>query len=258
MEPFLAFFTDHGSATVFVAVLLERLGAPIPAFPFLLLAGAEGVADPRFLGLVFVAATVASLVADYAWYVAGRRWGRSMLGLLCRVSPSPQGYMSRSEGAFARRRALTLVASKFVPGLSLVVPPLAGAVKMSARTFLAVDLAASALWSAVGVGLGMVFHAQVEQAIAFMEAWGSTAVLTLLAALAAWLGWRAGRAVLAGRVLATLRSRPELLSALDASLRLLPRRRNLPPVLARLIRRAAYRGIERPSASRLPAHRVLP
>ena len=131
-----------------------------------------------------------------------------------------------------------------MPGLSLVAPPLAGAVKMRARTFLAIDLAASALWSAVGIGLGMIFHAQVEQAILTLEAWGIAAVLSLLAAVAAWLAWRAGRAVLAGRMLAFLRSRPELLSALGASLRLLPRRRSLRLVIPRLLRRAAYRRID--------------
>ena len=239
METLFAFLTDHGSATVFVAVLLERLGAPLPAFPFLLLAGSEGVADPRFLAVAFAAASVASLIADYAWFVAGQRWGRSLLGLLCRVSSSPQDCVCRGETAFAGRRALALVASKFVPGLSLVVPPLAGAVRMRTRSFLAIDLAASVLWSAVGLGLGAMFHAQVAQAMRSLEAWGSTAVLALLAALAAWLAWRAGRALLAGRLLATLRARPELLAALGASLRLVPRSRSLRLVIVRLLRRAA-------------------
>ncbi len=241
MDDLFTFLTDHGSATVFIAVLLERLGAPIPALPFLLVAGAEGVADLRLLGAVFAAASVASLIADYAWYVAGRRWGRSLLGLLCRVSSSPQGCMGRSEGAFERRRAFSLVASKFVPGLSLVVPPLAGAVRMRTRTFLAIDLAASALWSAVGLGVGVALHAQVMDVIGVLRDWGSTAALVLLVAVAAWLAWRALRAVLAGSLLAVLRSRPELLAALGASLRLLPRPRRLGRVAARLLRRVARR-----------------
>jgi len=53
----LAFFSEHELATVFGAVLLEQLGAPMPAVPFLLLAGAEGVSDAGFLVRAFVAAS---------------------------------------------------------------------------------------------------------------------------------------------------------------------------------------------------------
>src|SRR5690606_9700106 len=95
-------------------------------------------------------------------------------------------------------------------------------------------------------GLGVVFHAQVAQAIAAMQAWGSAAALSLVVVLAAWLAWRAGRKLLAGKLLEALRARPELLSALGASLRLLPRRRSLGALMARVLRRAAHRGVGQP------------
>jgi membrane protein DedA with SNARE-associated domain len=249
MDTLSDFFADHGVATVFIVVLLEQLGAPLPAVPFLLLAGAEGVADPGFLVRAFVAASVASVIADYVWYLAGRRWGRVLLGFLCRVSSSPEGCVSRSETAFARRRALTLVASKFVPGISTIAPPLAGAVGMRTRTFLSIDLAASALWSATGLALGFAFDAEVGRVLRVLQEWGSAALLSLLAALAAWLAWRAGRRRLTARLLAALRSRPEILSFLGAVLEPLPRRRGLRCLACRALRRAGHGGSRWPCAT---------
>jgi len=149
--------------------------------------------------------------------------------------------VSRSESAFARRRALTLVASKFVPGISLIAPPLAGAVGMRARTFLAIELGASALWSAAGLALGMAFHAEVDRVLRALHEWGSTAVVCLLAGVAAWIAWRVGRRLLGARVLAVLRFRPELLAALGAGLGVVPGRHSLRALLQRMIRRAGRR-----------------
>lgn len=238
MDSLLALFAGHAAATVAVAVLLARLGAPVPAVPFLVLAGAAGASDIRLLAGAFVAASIASTLADGAWYLAGRRWGRGLLGLLCRVSPSPDACVTRSENAFDRRRALTLVASKFVPGLSLVAPPLAGAVGMRAPVFLAINLAASGLWAAAGLAAGLAFHADVERGLSTLQDWGSTAVLYLLAALAAWIAWRAGRRLLGTKLLAILRARPEFLAGVGAGLRVLPRRHSLRALLGRFARRA--------------------
>ena len=59
---------------VFVNVLLQQLGLPVPAVPTLLLAGSLAVA-PLALGQALAAAVVASVIADWVWYVA--RAGRS-------------------------------------------------------------------------------------------------------------------------------------------------------------------------------------
>src|SRR5262249_8540004 len=65
----------HGSLILFLWVLLGRLGAPIPALPALLAAGAfSRSSDSTLLGPLGVA-VAASLLADALWYVIGRRNG---------------------------------------------------------------------------------------------------------------------------------------------------------------------------------------
>ena len=41
MSSLLAFYQTHGLLALFVAVFVEQVGAPIPAYPFLLLPGAQ-------------------------------------------------------------------------------------------------------------------------------------------------------------------------------------------------------------------------
>src|SRR5260221_495680 len=115
-----------GLALFYANVLLEQLGLPIPAVPALVVAGALS-AEGQFPPLaVFGVAFVACMMGDAAWYLAGRRYGRRVMKLLCRVSLSPDSCVRQTEFRFERWGKLTLVLSKFIPGLSTIAPPLAG------------------------------------------------------------------------------------------------------------------------------------
>lgn len=82
--------------------------------------------------------------------------------LLCKISIFPDSCVRQSELSFARRGVATLVISKFVPGLSTLAPPMAGALGMSTRTFVILKLAGSALWAGSGIALGIVFNSQIQ------------------------------------------------------------------------------------------------
>src|SRR6266567_208108 len=79
------FLINHGLPLVFGAVLLEQMGLPLPALPWLLAAGTLA-ATGKFSLLSAVAATVvACLAADTLWFYLGRYRGNQVLGLLCRI-----------------------------------------------------------------------------------------------------------------------------------------------------------------------------
>src|SRR3981081_2495504 len=122
--------TEYGLALIFANVLLEQLGLPIPAVPALVVAGAlsaEGELSPL---AVFGVAFVACMIGDAIWFLAGRRYGRRVMAFLCRVSLSPDSCVRQTEFRFERWGRLTLVLSKFIPGLSTIAPPLAGATRL--------------------------------------------------------------------------------------------------------------------------------
>jgi membrane protein DedA with SNARE-associated domain/rhodanese-related sulfurtransferase len=190
MEHLVALFTQHGLLAVFLGVLCEQIGAPLPSVPLLLLAGVQS-ADGRMSALQALAvATTAAMLANMAWFVAGRLLGRRVLATLCRISISPDTCVRQNELSFARRGVLTLLTAKFVPGLSVLAPPLAGALGMRWRTFLAFNLAGSLLWAGVGIGVGRVFHAQIDRLLSALNGLGQVALAVGLALLGGYIAWR--------------------------------------------------------------------
>ena len=199
MENLSLLFVQYGLLALFVSVLVEQLGAPIPALPFLLLAGVASASNSVFAVEALAVSALASMLADLLWFYAGRRFGRRVLGLLCRISISPDSCVRQSELSFARYGVGTLVVAKFVPGLSTLASPLAGAIGMRMSSFLVFDLAGTLLWAGSGIACGLIFHDQVGQLLDYLSGLGNTAMtigaclLALYIAGRAWRRWRVAR-----------------------------------------------------------------
>ena len=102
MDFIIALIREYGVGIVFLNVLIEQLGAPIPAYPVLMVTAAvHGGAWQQQLQLVAVA-WVAALMADYVWYVLGRRYGRRVLSRICKISLSPDSCVQNTESVYAR------------------------------------------------------------------------------------------------------------------------------------------------------------
>ena len=190
MDSLSELFREYGLASVFVVVLLEQIGAPIPALPVLLLAGAAATQDPLYGLYALVLAMVASTLGDLAWYAAGRRYGHRVLKTLCRVSLSPDSCVRQTENTFERRGAATLIVAKFLPGLSTVAPPVAGALGLRPGTFLIFNGAGAALWAGVGILAGLLFHGQIDWLLERTSELGGPALVIVAALLAAYIGWK--------------------------------------------------------------------
>jgi membrane protein DedA with SNARE-associated domain/rhodanese-related sulfurtransferase len=176
---------------VAVNTLLHEIGVPVPLAPTVLVAGAgsiAGGADP----LAVIAAVVAgTLVGNSVWFAAGRRYGSGVLKLLCRLSLSPDACVLRTEDTFRRWGWSSLVVGRFIPGVSLVAPPLAGALGMSWWKFMALSAAGAALWALVVVGAGMLLREQIDMAVRVLDAFGLEALAAFgLLLLAAYFTWR--------------------------------------------------------------------
>lgn len=202
LENILLLFALHGLLAVFLGVFFEQLGAPVPALPFLLLAGVEAANDGVFAVKALALATLACMLADSLWFFAGQRFGRRVLALLCRISISPDTCVRQSELSFARRGVATLVIAKFVPGLSTLAPPLAGALGMRARSFAIFNLAGSALWAGSGIAGGLLFHKQIGQLMASLSDLGNIALAVVAGLLGLYVAWRVWRRLRVTRALA--------------------------------------------------------
>jgi membrane protein DedA with SNARE-associated domain len=177
----------RGLTVVCAFSLIESLGAPVPAFPVLLLAGSVA-AEYQFSALpLVVSSAVGFWMGDLAWYAFGRAQGRRVLGLLCRLALNPDACVGRAERRFRRRPAMTVAAAKFIPGLSMMVAPLAGILRMPAAQFAAIDGAAAIAWSGAAVMLGVVYGRQVIPHVA--RAQRAIGILGVVAVLA-FVAWK--------------------------------------------------------------------
>ncbi len=158
----LVFFVHYAYAILFLWVLVEQVGVPIPSVPVLLTAGTL-VATHQLRGSLAVLSVLAACVlADTFWFTLGRRYGNAVLRLLCRLSFEADACVTRTEGYFHKRGAVTLLFAKFIPGLSTVAAPIAGQTGMPYTRFLAYDLSGSLIWT-LAYGLAGFFFGDLAR-----------------------------------------------------------------------------------------------
>src|SRR5277367_44280 len=102
MNETVEFLVRHGAAVLFVAVFIEQMGIPLPAAPWLLVAGALAVTGRMNIVMALGVATIGSLLADLVWFYLGRHYGNRVLGLLCRISLEPDTCVRRTQAVFTR------------------------------------------------------------------------------------------------------------------------------------------------------------
>jgi membrane protein DedA with SNARE-associated domain len=183
----------HGLLLVWGNVFLAQAGVPLPVAPTLLVAGAFAGRDAFSWPALLAGAVVASLIADYLWYLAGVRFGERVLASLYRAFAVPEGRARRIEAAVSRWGMPALIIAKFIPGLALVAPPIAGMAHMRPVAFLAAAGTGGALWAGVPIAMGAYHQQAIQQALAAMSAqadWIAIVAGVLLLAFVGHIWWK--------------------------------------------------------------------
>jgi membrane protein DedA with SNARE-associated domain/rhodanese-related sulfurtransferase len=201
----------YGYLLLFGWVLLEQLGLPLPSTPILLAAGALSATEHLNFGLGLISGVAACLIADTSWFLFGRRYGHVVLRLLCKFSLESTTCVRRTHDSFGRRGAYTLLFAKFVPGLSIVAPPVAGQTGMSLRRFLTFDAAGSFIWIGSLMLAGRLSGDLLEKDPSLLNWAGRFGGLLLLLGILAFIGMRIYRRQSFLRKFRTARLEPETL-----------------------------------------------
>jgi membrane protein DedA with SNARE-associated domain/rhodanese-related sulfurtransferase len=181
---------------VVVNVLLDQIGLPVPAVPTLIVAGAVAAGGQMPLLPLFCWSVIACLVADCGWYLVGRRYGIRVLKTLCKISLEPDSCVSQTQTRFERWGINSLVIAKFIPGLAIIAPPMAGAMRIGWPRFLLLSTGAAVLWVGAPLLAGILFKSQIERLLRHLSDFGSAAgagVVMLLAAYIAFKWWERTR-----------------------------------------------------------------
>ena len=190
MSGTIQFLVRHGYLVIFLWVLAEQAGLPVPSGPLLLAAGAlSGTHRMNLLGALALP-ILAVGICDTLWYQLGRRRGIKVLKLLCRISLEPDSCLRRTQTNFEKYGGWALVVAKFVPGLNAMAPPLAGIIRMPWQRFLLFDGVGSLLWAGAYMGTGYVFSGELERVAAHVAFLGRGLLVLLIAALAGYIGYK--------------------------------------------------------------------
>ena len=163
--------------------VFEQMGIPLPAVPGLLATGALAAAGRVNLWLVIGGIVAVTLPVDLVWYELGRWRGAWVLNGLCRLTLERDVCVRRTQNVFARHGVRTLLVAKFVPGLTTVLPPLAGVFGVPRLKFALYDIAGSVLWSSFWLGVGFLFSEAIEPVLIRVTSLGRATGLVVGAAL---------------------------------------------------------------------------
>ena len=187
MQHIISVIEQHGLLIVFLNVLLAQGGVPLPAFPTLMTAAALVTQSRYQVPEIILAGVSGSMIADLAWYWGGKRYGRRILGLLCKISLSPDFCVRQTETVFAKAGPWSLLFAKFFPGLTTISVAMAGVTKMSLPAFFLLNGIGALLFVSVAVVIGVIFQDAITDVLFILADIGKFGVLAILAVLGLYL-----------------------------------------------------------------------
>lgn len=187
MNLFMDLIQTYGLWAVFATMLLESIGLPLPAYPILLVAAALMPPTTIDITAIILTGTLGTLLGDFIWFFAGKRYGSRVLGTLCKISISPDSCTRSTTNLFSRYGAASLTFVKFIPGLSTLAPVIAGAYAMPLLVFSTFITIGATIYLGIGVAVGVIFRDAIGEVIATIEKYGPIGMLMIVVLLVLYL-----------------------------------------------------------------------
>ena len=203
------FLITYGYILLFAWVLVEQIGIPVPATPIILAAGALSAEGQISFSLALLVGVTASLAADCTWFLIGRRYGHHVLRILCKLSLEPTTCVRKTQDSFGRRRDVTLMIAKFVPGLATLAPPVAGENGMGFARFLFFDGIGATLWVGALLVAGRFFGDMLKRDTSLLDWTGRFSGALILLGVVIFVVGRLMRRRMILKELAAARLEPE-------------------------------------------------
>lgn len=207
MENLIALIEQYGYWIIFLGVLADTLGLPVPGEVVLLIGGSLVFAHKLNLGLVLVLAVAAALTGDSLLYWLGRkineRRERRLIALYCRWSYCTIGsaYCHNAARSYvANFRERILLVAKFILGVRQFIPPVAGMARVSFLPFVMLDGLGSLAWAGTFAAVGYLLHEQLAAVISRIERLGTMFSLLIVSLIFLFFFWKAFKVWRSGNV----------------------------------------------------------
>lgn len=144
---------QFGYGLVFLGILLENAGIPLPGETIVLLGGwLAGSGELDFWG-VFCCAVVGASIGDNCGYWLGRWGGMPALLRLAQIFRLPEQEVLKARDRFGQSADRAVFLGRFITFLRIFAGPLAGMVGMPYQRFLFCNIAGAIAWGGVMITL---------------------------------------------------------------------------------------------------------
>jgi membrane protein DedA with SNARE-associated domain len=142
------FFTHHGLPLLFIVVMLESFGIPLPGETALIFFGVlASKGDYDIVTVIVVAATAAIVGDNLGYWIIGRLGGRALFRRNRWLNRYADTFIPRAERIMQRHGAATVFFGRFIAILRFTAAWVAGLGRMHWWTFLFWNAAGGIAWA---------------------------------------------------------------------------------------------------------------
>ncbi|MDL5057364.1 DedA family protein [Geitlerinema calcuttense] len=186
---------QYGYWTVFLGIMLENTGIPLPGETITLVGGFLAGNGELNYWYVLASAIAGAVVGDNFGYWIGRTGGWPFLVRIGQLFRIDESQLLAVKTQFSENAARAVFLGRFVALLRIFAGPIAGIAQMPYQLFLLCNLAGAALWASVTISLAFFVGRVVplETLIAWVAQLGVFALLLVIAWIAVPLWWESRR-----------------------------------------------------------------
>lgn len=185
----------YGYVAVFLGILLENLGLPLPGETITLAGGFLAGSGELNYWFVLGCAILGASIGGSIGYGLGRYGGWPLLVAFGKLFRIKEKKLLELKDKFSENAGKTVFVGRFLALLRIVASPLAGIAEMPFLKFMAYNLAGAAAWASVMVSLSFFAGRVVplEQLVSWAAKFGVVALLLVVAWIVVplWLESRA-------------------------------------------------------------------
>lgn len=194
-----AMIHHYGYIGVFFILLMENIGIPFPAETTLTLSGIEWTQGVFKLLPLLVTAAAGNILGSSVAYGIGRFLGRPVVVRFGRIVGITHERLDKANELFGKYESPVVLIGKFIAGVRVVIPYLAGINKMPFMVFSAYNAVSAVVWAAAFIVLGKYLGIEWKNYHAFFQKYLVPSILVVAVCVAAYVAFEVWRRRAAAR-----------------------------------------------------------
>ena len=185
IETIQEFAHNYGYWAIFLGILVENLGIPLPGETLTLVGGFLAGSNELSYWLVLANAMAGAAIGGTCGYWIGRLGGWSLLVRISSLFRISENRLISIKDKFSKNAAKAVFFGRFFAVLRIFASPLAGIAEMPFRKFFIYNLGGATAWASVMVTLAFFAGriVSLEQLVAWVSQFAIASLLILVAVI---------------------------------------------------------------------------